>query len=430
MHSRFLPEVLATVAMMLCFGCASVQVSETLLDYRGRMTELEAELRINPSNTDALLELGVIHFQMKAYQESRVVLEKTLALDRAKVKALYYMGMVLEELGKPEEAISVYANHTQFSFLSEYGKLMEGRYLMLTGESARRQVSELVAQEEKIGSGDIAPELVAVYPFDYRGADKTYAPLRMGLAELMKRDFSQVKSVTLVERVRIQAVLEELKFGQSKFVDPATAPRVGKILKAGRIVTGFFDVPARSSFLVNVAYYDLTKAYLPEPKSKTDALGNLFALEKDIVFDVLGQMEIEPTPVERQRIEELPTRNLEAFLLFSQGLEGEAVADYGLAAQRFSQALELDPKFSMAGEELRRAEAREAAKTKRQAITTMYEFDPPAPSDGRRLIVRRLTTLGAGMEADEDDREPPEEATRAGAAVGDLPLPPDPPRPE
>ena len=428
MRPRFLPEVLTAVAVMLCFDCASVQVSESSLDYRGRITELEGELKLNPSNTNALLELGMIHFQTKQYQESRVFLEKALAIDRAHPKALYYMGMVLEELNKPEEAISVYASYTQFSFLSEYGRLMEGRYLMLTGESARRQISELVAQEEKIGTGEMAPDLVAVYPFDYRGTDKTYAPLRMGLAELVKRDLSQVKSVILVERVRIQALLEELKFGQSKFVDPATAPRVGKIQRAGRIVTGFFDVPARSSFLVNVAYYDLPRAYLPEPESKKDALDNLFALEKDIVFDVLRQMEIEPTPVERQRIEELPTRNLEAFLLYSKGLEGEAVANYGVAAQQFSQALQLDPNFALAAEELRKAEARAAAQTKQQAIMTMYEFDPPVPSDGERLISRRLRTQ-TGSYPGEEDREPPEEAARAGAAVGDLPPPPDPPRP-
>jgi hypothetical protein len=65
MRPRFLPEVLAAVAVMLCFDCASVQVSESSLDYRGRITELEGELRLNPSNTDALLELGVIRFQTK-----------------------------------------------------------------------------------------------------------------------------------------------------------------------------------------------------------------------------------------------------------------------------------------------------------------------------------------------------------------------------
>ena len=434
MAMRLFSGGILTLVVTLFWSCASVQVSENVADYRGRLAELEATLRLDPANPDVLLELGLIRFQVKQFKEARVALEKTLSVAPGNPKALYYLGMVLEEIGTTDEAISIYANHSQFSFLSEYGRLMEGRYLTLTAENARRQITDLVAQEDKISPGEIVPELVAVYPFEYRGADKTYAPLRMGLAELMKRDLSQVKSVTLVERVRIQAILDELRFGQSKFVDPATAPRVGRLLKAGRIVTGFFDVPEKTSFLLNVAYYDLPKGYLPNPRSKGDALENLFALEKETVFDVLDQMGIVPTPVERQKIAERPTSSLAALLLFSQGMEGEVVGNYELAAQKFSQALQIDPNFTMAAEELHKAEVRAAAQTKQRALISTYNFDPPVPSDSKRLITRRQRTLGAEMQPEsfpgEDNREPPEEAARAGAAVGDLPGPPDPPRPK
>jgi tetratricopeptide (TPR) repeat protein len=413
--------------------CASVPVSEHSADYRGRIAELEAHLRREPADPDALVELGVIHFQTRQYSGAQAPLEKAWALDRQNPKAAYYLGMVLEQLNKPEEALGVYANHTQFSSLSGYGRLMEGRYIELGVENVRRQITDLVSREASLGSGGIVPELIAVYPLDYRGTDKTYAPLRMGLAELIKRDLSQVKSVTLVERVRVQALLDELKFGQSKFIDPATAPRVGKILKAGRIVTGSFDVPERESFLLNVVCYDVPNNSYPPPRSRGDDLENLFRLEKEIVLDLLDQIGIEPTPAERQKIAEIPTRSLEAFLLFSQGMEEEATGNFAGAVQKLSRAVAIDPDFSLAAEELRRAEVRDNARTPERAILTTYEFDPPAPSDGRRLIARRLRALEAGMQSEsqpgEDSREPPEEAASAGASVGDLPLPPEPPRP-
>jgi len=82
--------------------------------------------------------------------------------------------------------------------------------------------------------------------------------------------------------------------------------------------------------------------------SASDRLAELFAMEKSIVFDLLGRMGVTLTPAEQRAISERPTANLQAFLAFSRGLEAEDRGSFGEAARLFQQATSSDPSFSAA----------------------------------------------------------------------------------
>jgi len=426
----------AFVVAVMLFGCTSLRYSENLSDYQSRIATLQSELRLDSNNVDALVELGEIHFQARLYPQAESYLQKAYGLGVKDPKLLFYYGLTLEEgdsLGQ-DRALNLYANYAEVPLTSPYRELLEGRYLVTRRAVAYREVRDAIMKEPELSEKDILPNTVAVYPLDYRGTDTAYATLRTGLAELMIRDLSQVNALTLVERVRIDALLQELEFGQSEFVDPATAPRLGLLMRAGSIVTGYYDVPEQQSLSIDAVHYDVTSKRFPQTRNRKDALDNLFAMEKDIVIDVIAQMGIEPTPVELRKIAERPTRNLQAFLLFSQGLESGSAGDYRRAARNFEESIKLDANFTLAREELRKVEAQAVASTEEIVLMAAHEFDPPVPSDGRRLVVQRLRKLEAGIQSEsspgEDNREPPEEAARAGAAVGDLPEPPGvPPRP-
>jgi len=79
---------------------------------------------------------------------------------------------------------------------------------------------------------------VAVLYFDYTGKDADMAVLRKGLAQMLISDLSAVKSVRMVERDRLQAILAELKMQQSKRFDPKVAGTIGKLLGARFMVLG------------------------------------------------------------------------------------------------------------------------------------------------------------------------------------------------
>lgn len=90
-------------------------------------------------------------------------------------------------------------------------------------------------------TGQAESPTVAVLYFDYDGADDELGSLRKGLAQMLVTDLGT--SVRVVERSRLQEVLDELKLAGTKAIDKATAARVGKLLGARYLVMGgFFEV--------------------------------------------------------------------------------------------------------------------------------------------------------------------------------------------
>src|SRR5207244_643443 len=77
--------------------------------------------------------------------------------------------------------------------------------------------------------------------------DSGVQPLSRGLAELIATDLAYIRTLRLLERLQIGMLLDELKLGRSDRVDPATAARVGRLLRAERLVQGTATLPRRRS---------------------------------------------------------------------------------------------------------------------------------------------------------------------------------------
>jgi TolB-like protein len=84
--------------------------------------------------------------------------------------------------------------------------------------------------------------VVAVLYFDYTGDDPKLAVLRKGLAQMLTSDLSSnmYELVELVEREKLQAILEEQKLQESERIDKSTAVRIGKLLGARFLVLGAY----------------------------------------------------------------------------------------------------------------------------------------------------------------------------------------------
>ncbi len=430
-----IPEisVLLVASLLLC-ACATVKYDENITSYRKQIAALEARLRVKPDDADALRDLGVIHFQAREYAQARDYLKKASVIDARDAKSLFYYGMALEFENNIQAALAAYINYTDFSILSPYRNLMEGRYRALTRDIIRQQLQALVIQEQVLGDKEMSSATVAVFPLSYQGSDEKFAALGKGLSEMILIDLGQVSALKLVERIRIEALLAELRFGQTQKVDPATAPRLGKLLSAGRIVSGTYNLSGEETMRLDVTSWDVLKRKFPEATTQSDALENLFRLQKDLVFAIIKDMGLVISRAEQERIQRIPTKNLQAFLAYSVGLKEEDQGDFKAASVYYKQAVSLDPNFSLAQTKADAADALAVSGgDKLNALLAAQRVDPPAPADSRSgdLVRKRLENLtngvGSGFVPGEDDRKPAEEAARAGAAIGKLPPPPPPP---
>jgi len=222
------------------------------------------------------------------------------------------------------------------------------------------------------------PSTVAVLPMTIAG-DSSLQPLSRGLAELMLSDLAMVRSLRLLERIQVGALLDELKLGQSGRADPSTAARVGRLLRAERMVQGVAAItengPVRMSATVVRGDGSV--------RSGAQASGTfkqLLDLEKQLVFGLTAELGIQLTEAERQRILRQGPKNLAAFLAYSQGLEGLDHGDYRAAAAAFSAAVRADPSFQEAREQHQAAAAAPAVQaTPGDVLTVAQAVEPIVP---------------------------------------------------
>lgn len=87
---------------------------------------------------------------------------------------------------------------------------------------------------------------VAVIPLQNATGLSRYDGLGSVLAEVITAKFSEVEGIRLVEREKLEALLEEMKLGASGAIDARTAARIGNLLGAQVITVGTFTKIGRA----------------------------------------------------------------------------------------------------------------------------------------------------------------------------------------
>ncbi len=426
------PFGILLIAFLWVPSCAPVPLIEDLGDYQGAIEDLQQQAARNPDDPQPLRDLGIIHLRTNAYAEADDFLQGALSRDPDDPKTLYHLGLAKEALGEPEAAGQLYGRYSEFSRLNPFRRLMAGRYAATTRRLMREAVQARVADEAGLAAETAEPRVVAVYPLVYQGSDDQYAALGRGLAELVTIDLGHVDELQLVERVRLQELIDEIDVAQSAHFDPATAPRVGRLIGAGRLVGGVYDVLGGSDLQLGAALWETGRAEIADLGTSAGALGNIMQLEKELVFRVIDEMGIEPTEEQRRRIELIPTQNLQAFLAFSRGLEREDAGAFGEAAGFFEQALQLDPNFRAAQDRADETSGLTAAAGPvSTGLAVAYQQDPTPPVAGLpgldpmgSRLLNLNANVGSSLVPGIDAREP---AVESGTTSTDLPDPPPPP---
>jgi TolB-like protein len=260
-----------------------------------------------------------------------------------------YLGLSHLRQGKQGEAIAAWKGYVGMKPGSE-GTRDISRYITLLLHENAKRTAQVVFQQEKTLSQKIDARAIAVSPFQNLGK-QALAPLSKGLAEMVITDLSKVKTLKVVERIQIQAILNELKLSQTSLVDKKSAPRVGKLLGAGKITTGSFLDVDEERLRLDAAVTQTENGKLLTSPEVTGGLSSFFQLQKTLVFKILCGIGQCPESLDSQTkasVEKVHTRNLQAFQLYSQGLDLLDQGKYREASRFFFMAVEEDPEFELA----------------------------------------------------------------------------------
>ena len=289
------------------------------------------------------------------------------------------IGGCQEKDGRYDLAFATYTD-----FASRYPQARGVGAVRALAQLALRTQATLTAQlalqrESTLTTQSAEPFTIAVLPMTIAG-DSSLQPLSRGLAELLITDLALIRSLRLLERVQIGVLLDELKLGQSSRADPETAARVGRLLRAERMVQGVASItengPVRLSATVVRGDGNVRAGAQANGTFK-----QLLDLEKQLVFSLTTQLGIQLTEAERQRILRQGPKNLAAFLAYSEGLDALDRGDYRAAAAAFSAAVRADPSFQQAQQQQQAAEAAPAVQASPGDLVTLLDaVDEPPPS--------------------------------------------------
>jgi len=420
-------------ATLLHLGCANSIRQRPPIEAQKQIADLQAALKNNPNEARLWRDLGAAYFEAREYQAARQSLYQALKRDSRDPKTLFYLGLALEFEQRPKLALTVYQSYQQAPRLSSYRKLMKARYYHLTRRQLQADMRVLLQRERPFSADSIAANAVAVFPLLYQGKNEELAALSKGLAEMMITDLSQVQQLEVIDRVRVQALLDEMALGQSGLIEAATAAKAGNLIRAGKILRGTYQLLDKNKLSVEVAFWDVKKKAFPVATNHSDALKNLFQLEKDIVFGVIDDMGIELTAAEREKIQRVPTQNLRAFIYYCAGLAKEDAGEFEQAAKSYLKAAELDQEFKWAVDKAELAEDLSAVSGEpEEVLSEALALEEPANQDEMTaeessLTEDRLENLEENIDSNFEPGQDSRDATDSGF---NLPLrrPPPPPR--
>jgi TolB-like protein len=230
-------------------------------------------------------------------------------------------------------------------------------------DAARRAI----AVEAQLQPDSQSIRTVGVLPFDQTGLDSSSADIGFGLADLLRVDLSKSRQLRIVDRLRLDAIMRELELAASGRADSATAPRVGRLVQARRVVYGALD--ARGNAMgVNVGVADASTRQARSALSAQMRLNDVLDMEKQIALRLFENLGVTLTPAERAAVEERPTKNIAAFIAYGRAARYETEFRFVDAVREYDAALKLDPSFTLAAMRRDEAAALAGLTTRRNAL--------------------------------------------------------------
>ncbi|MEO0556832.1 MAG: hypothetical protein AAF170_01480 [Bacteroidota bacterium] len=166
-------------------------------------------------------------------------------------------------------------------------------------------------------------------------------PLRLGFASLMIDRMRGSTDLELVERVRLQWLLDEQNLGAGE----DAGRQAGRLLGADQVVFGTY-IKNGANMLLTARVVDVETGRILLGERVEGRADQFDALVSCLTQKVAGAVDAR-LPAQTSAIAQAPS-SLDAMLAYARGLALEETEDYGGALQQYQMALQLDPDYEPA----------------------------------------------------------------------------------
>ena len=178
-----------------------------------------------------------------------------------------------------------------------------------------------------------------------------YSSLSPGIAEIMITELSNIQSIKLVERQKINSLIHEMELSQSGLISEDNGIQVGKLLGAQFLVLGSYMVSFGQKIRVDIRIVEVETGLTVKAEQVTDKVGNLFNIIKILNEKITKDLEIK---LSKQELQALKSSKISQDVIenFSKGLEFEKRGKIAEAKKMYYQTLKKDANFEPAKKRL------------------------------------------------------------------------------
>ncbi|RPJ13716.1 MAG: tetratricopeptide repeat protein [Desulfobacteraceae bacterium] len=330
-----------------CGGFAELTKAELKLGskkYDEAIPLYKEYLAKQPDSAIGHSKLGFAYLKTGRLDEAIAEFQTALKKEPGEPYATYYLGLAWLNKENYEKTIETWQGYRNSSQPQVEAEIRRQLTLLQIAYSHKAAVKAL-AEEKKLAGLKPDSNTVAVCYYQDLSPDKSLRAFQKGLASMVITDLSKIKSLKVVERVRLQALLEEMKLGQTGIVDPKTAPRVGKLLGAENLVVGNLS---SGSIKAVTTLASSGKGNVQGSASVSVDKDKFFELPMIIVRDTAKILGITLTDQENKAIGVPHTKVYNAMIYYGNALDALDSGNWKEAKDFFTMALKEDPLFILA----------------------------------------------------------------------------------
>lgn len=337
------------LATLQIYGCGGIMKANHLISrekYDEAIPILKEEVAKRPNFVRAKNKLGFAYLKTGQLDLAINEFETVLKSVPNEPLAILYLGMAYlnkEDFGKAMEAWKKYKNVRAPLVEEEINRLVT---VLLIAQS-QRSAKTALAQEAQLKADKPEANTIAVCYFNDLSPDKSLRAFQKGLAAMVTTDLAKIRTFKVIERLRLQALLQEMNLGQTGIVDPNTAPRVGKLLGTENMVTGNLSL---GSIRVVASVSSAGSEKVVGSTSTKVEQENFYDLPGQVIQNCADILGIELSDTEKTAIGVPHTKVYQAFIYYGQALDALDAGKWQDAKNLFDMALKEDPQFYLAKE--------------------------------------------------------------------------------
>jgi thioredoxin-like negative regulator of GroEL len=187
------------------------------------------------------LRVGLEAFRDNRFDVAQARLEEVRAVVPGETVVTYYLGLIALERKDNERALALLQQYAREDPEGAAQREVPKTLTLLTSSQLQQEVASALEHEREVVASPPEPGSIAVHAFLNRSGD-AYRAMAKGLAAMIIADLAKVPGLKVLEREKVQLLLDEMKLGDAGLADPASAVRSGRLMRAEKVIVGNFEV--------------------------------------------------------------------------------------------------------------------------------------------------------------------------------------------